>query len=298
MQPLTKSPRGRRSPPSDDIEKQIIQAQAIPVPQPPTEDQPAGYPRFSAHVAGDETHQIYRRFSTLRTRLLLSKQDSLSVLETKLDKIDRAEKCKAFLGSKRRDRNQERHNVLFQIEGELAGYDELVERSARVFRYTQARRWDIEGLKKWVEGNGCIAKEESRYLGYGKDLFTFSSEDDPLSRLERSVENALVPFLRSYYKKQLTENPSPDADVSTPSAFLAKRVARGSMAATVTTVLLFPMLVCNFLPSLTARVAITAISVMALITMISGFTKARSIEVLAASAVYATVMIVLVTNGS
>lgn len=182
--------------------------------------------------------------------------------------------------------------------------DELVERSARVFRYTQARRWDIEGLKKWVEGNGCIAKEESRYLGYGKDLFTFSSEDDPLSRLERSVENALVPFLRSYYKvsqrshqlgingyllnepqKQLTENPSPDADVSTPSAFLAKRVARGSMAATVTTVLLFPMLVCNFLPSLTARVAITAISVMALITMISGFTKARSIEVLAASAV-------------
>lgn len=144
MQPLTKSPRGRRSPPSDDIEKQIIQAQAskhetdhpvlykttkhksnhhlVPVPQPPTEDQPAGYPRFSAHVAGDETHQIYRRFSTLRTRLLLSKQDSLSVLETKLDKIDRAEKCKAFLGSKRRDRNQERHNVLFQIEGELAGY--------------------------------------------------------------------------------------------------------------------------------------------------------------------------------
>lgn len=27
-----------------------------------------------------------------------------------------------FLGSRRRDRNQERHNVLLQIEGELAGY--------------------------------------------------------------------------------------------------------------------------------------------------------------------------------
>lgn len=147
MQPLTKSPRGRRSPPRDDIEKQMIQAQAgkhdtkypvlyktinhktnhhpVPVPQPPTEDQPAGYPRFSAHIAGDETHQIYRRFSTLRTRLLLSKQDSLSVLESKLDKIDRAEKCKVFLGSRRRDRNQDRHNVLLQIENELAGYGTL-----------------------------------------------------------------------------------------------------------------------------------------------------------------------------
>jgi len=79
--------------------------------------------------------------------------------------------------------------------------DELVERSARVARLTQAQRRDVEGLRKWVDGNGCIAREESRYLGHGGDLFTFSSEDeDPLSRLERSVEDALVPFFRSYYK--------------------------------------------------------------------------------------------------
>ncbi|EYE91801.1 uncharacterized protein EURHEDRAFT_416073 [Aspergillus ruber CBS 135680] len=299
MQPLTKSPRGRRSPPGDDIEKQMIQAQAVPVPQRPPEDQPAGYPRLSAHIAADDTHQIYRRFSTLRTRILLSKQDSLSVLENKLDKIDRAEKCKVFLENRRRDRNQERQNVLLQIEGELAGYDELVERSARVASYTQARKRDVERLKKWVDENGCIAKEESRYLGQGKDLFTFSSEDeDPLSRLERSVEDALIPFFKTYYKKQTTQDTPPNGNVSIPSIFLAKRVARASMAAIVTTALLLPMLVCNFLPSPTARVAITAISVMVLISMMSGFTKARSIEVLAASAIYATVMMVLITNGS
>ena len=79
--------------------------------------------------------------------------------------------------------------------------DELVERSARVARFTQAQRRDFEGLKKWVDGNGCIAKEESRYLGHEKDLFTLSSEDeDPLSRLERSVEDALVPFFKTYCK--------------------------------------------------------------------------------------------------
>lgn len=79
--------------------------------------------------------------------------------------------------------------------------DELVERSARVASYTQARKRDVERLKKWVDENGCIAKEESRYLGQGKDLFTFSSEDeDPLSRLERSVEDALIPFFKTYYK--------------------------------------------------------------------------------------------------
>lgn len=86
----------------------------------------------------------------------------------------------------------------------MAMADELVERSARVSRFTQAQRRDVEELRRWVDGNGCIAKEESRYLGHGKDLFTFSSEDeDPLSRLERSVEDALVPFFRSYYKVSL-----------------------------------------------------------------------------------------------
>lgn len=86
----------------------------------------------------------------------------------------------------------------------MAMADELVERSARVASYTQTQERDVEGLRKWVDGNGCIAKEESRYLGHGKDLFTFSSEDeDPLSRLERSVEDALVSFFRGYYKVSL-----------------------------------------------------------------------------------------------
>ena len=179
--------------------------------------------------------------------------------------------------------------------------DELVERSARVYRFTQAQRRDVNGSRNWVDGNGCIAREESRYLAHGEDLFTFSLEDqDPLSRLERSVEDALIPFLRSYYKvnqrsslllgikerllnkqqKQASEDTPPDANAS---LFLAKRAARASMAAIVTTVLLLPMLVCKFLPSLTTRVAITAISVMVLVAMISGFIKARSIEILAAS---------------
>ncbi|KAN0070454.1 hypothetical protein V8E54_011323 [Elaphomyces granulatus] len=49
------------------------------------------YPRFSALMAAHDSFQALRRFSNLRTRLLLLSQDRAAQLEKKLDKIDRDE---------------------------------------------------------------------------------------------------------------------------------------------------------------------------------------------------------------
>ena len=65
---------------------------------------------------------MFRRFQALRARLLLMKQDKLSVLEQRLNQLDEEEECPLFLGKSRSDGNDERKAVLIAIESCLADY--------------------------------------------------------------------------------------------------------------------------------------------------------------------------------
>ena len=86
------------------------------------EDHPSGYPRFSALMTSHDGFLIFRRFSNLRTRLLLLAQDRVALLEKKLDRIDREETAPLFLACSRRDGNAARQAVLSQIQEALAAY--------------------------------------------------------------------------------------------------------------------------------------------------------------------------------
>lgn len=90
------------------------------------EDHASGYPRFSALVGTHSSFYVCRRFSTLRARLLLQKQDRIAELELQLQHIDEVELQPLFLGSLRRDRNQGRERVLADIDVALQDYGEAV----------------------------------------------------------------------------------------------------------------------------------------------------------------------------
>ncbi|KAF7591364.1 hypothetical protein BBP40_001642 [Aspergillus hancockii] len=273
-------------------EKGIARTNAI-------DDFPTGYPRFSALIAAEDSFQIYRRFANLRTRLLLYKQDSLSVLEKQLESIDFEEKAPLFLGSRRLDRNQERKDVLSEINVELLEYDDLLERNARMNLLKPAQPREVTSLPNWINGTGSIARDESEYLSCQKDLLTLKSSDDgPLSRLEDAVEDAFIRLCRGLYRRSTGNEISADSQVFIASSSLNRRIARALMAALVTVLLLAPMLVCNFVPDVVVRVVIVVISVITFIATVSGITKARSIEIFVASATYAAVLTVFITNGS
>lgn len=86
------------------------------------EDFRPGYPQFSALIASHPSFHVYRRFERMRARLLLIKQDGISVLESRLDQIDDQEERELFLGNRRRDRNLERKELLSALEQGLAVY--------------------------------------------------------------------------------------------------------------------------------------------------------------------------------
>jgi hypothetical protein len=42
--------------------------------------------------------------------------------------------------------------------------DDLAERTFHIFSLGEARDGDITSLRNWLDGNGCLAREESAYL--------------------------------------------------------------------------------------------------------------------------------------
>jgi len=65
---------------------------------------------------------VCRRFSAMRARLLLIKQDHLSILEAQLQEVDRQEPRRLFLGNLRRDNNLERKRLMGEFETVLKDY--------------------------------------------------------------------------------------------------------------------------------------------------------------------------------
>jgi hypothetical protein len=86
------------------------------------EEYKSGYPRFASILSSYEPFFICRRFNRLRARLLLLKQDKLSILEQRLDQVDEQETSLLFLGKSRCDQNAERSSILLDIEASLADY--------------------------------------------------------------------------------------------------------------------------------------------------------------------------------
>jgi len=86
------------------------------------EDFRHGYPRFCALIATHPALNVFCRFSKLRARIILRKQDTLSVLEQQLETLDRQETTALFLASNRLDSNAERQTVLDNIETALQDY--------------------------------------------------------------------------------------------------------------------------------------------------------------------------------
>ncbi|KAI1074283.1 hypothetical protein F5B20DRAFT_574195 [Whalleya microplaca] len=275
------------------------------------EDHPAGYPRFSALIASHDSFQICRQFSNLRTRLLLLKQDRLSILEQKLMKIDREESNLLRLGSSRSDNNMERQLVLSEINDALADYgtwicdknlarltddniDQLIERNHRVHSLEPARARSISNLQNWIDGTGCIAREETAYLGHSEELISIANSDDSaMVWLETLIEDGL-----NRLPKQGRLGISRDPNVHILPKLVIARRARGLMTPVIVVLLLVPIIVCNCLTSLTARLGTIIIATIIFVFVLSSSTRAKAVELVMAGATYTTVLVVFITSSN
>ncbi|KAL4906197.1 hypothetical protein BDW74DRAFT_151477 [Aspergillus multicolor] len=155
--------------------------------RPKVEDYRPGYPRFTALISEHSPYLLCRSFKRLRARILLFKQDKLCQLESKLDILDKDEKCAFFLSSVRRDRNSDRRALMSEIEVCLADYGQFIHRTNRTLSLDTPAHRDIEALNNWVDGNATITTAETAYLkpAYERDLLSLApSRDSAIVQLE------------------------------------------------------------------------------------------------------------------
>ena len=77
--------------------------------------------------------------------------------------------------------------------------DTLVERNHRMLNFEAAKPRDVLSLQNWVNGNACLARDETTYLTFCKELLSISSpNDDTVSRLECWVEDALIRVYKGF----------------------------------------------------------------------------------------------------
>lgn len=260
------------------------------------EDYRPGYPRYSALVAAHDSFHICRRFSNIRARLLLLKQDKLAILEERLERIDKEERAALFLGSSRDDRNEERASVLAQTDQALADYDAFVERNRRMLGCDNAKPRDVQSLQNWVHGNACLNWEETKYLDHEEDLFAISSIGDNATRkLEAWVEDSLARWFQKSGKSTLSGK-SRDTHVYIFSTRFITRLARVLIVSLIILLLSIPIIVCHSISNMRAKLAIIILSLIIHLAILSGLTTARTNELFLAGATYATVLIVFVSN--
>lgn len=77
----------------------------------------------------------------------------------------------------------------------------MIERNHRILGFEAAKPRDVLNLQNWVNGNGCIAREETAYLERYKELLSVSSLDDhAITWLEILVGGILVRLSKCFGK--------------------------------------------------------------------------------------------------
>ncbi|KAI0198128.1 hypothetical protein F4808DRAFT_452216 [Astrocystis sublimbata] len=256
-----------------------------------------GYPRYAALLNSHNSFHNFRAFRRLRLRLLLAKQDEISVLESRLDEIDSAEQRVLFLGCMRRDTNVDRQQALQNIKLAISEYDGMMSQYRATTSLPAASQREVQNLQNWIDGTGCLDRSESSYLQYSGDLVSLSSSGDTSTEyIEMAVEECvywleimlgrIFPNIR-LGRSRVTE----DDNVLLLSPVLQK-LCRAMTITVITLIILAPTVLLLGIASPAVRIAASILSAAFFLAIVSSFTQARAVEVFAAGASYAAVLVV------
>ncbi|OSS51608.1 hypothetical protein B5807_03238 [Epicoccum nigrum] len=260
------------------------------------EEYKSGYPQYTALLSAHNPWMICRRFDKLRARIVLLKQDKLSVLEQRLERIDQEETSLLFLGKSRCDRNEDRLSTLSEIEAALADYDQFVGTSSRMLHLQPANGRDIASLRNWVKGTGCLAREETAYLAYRSDLASLAPVvDNTILQFETWVEEKLAKYWQGFRKSRYNDR-STNPNVYIYQGPLVHRTAKAILICLITLLLMMPIIMCNLVTTIAVRILIILICTVLYLLILSWLTKSRTMELTLAGATYVTVLVVFISG--
>lgn len=93
-----------------------------------------------------------------------------------------------------------------------------------MLNFGPARRRDVESLQNWLDGTGCLAREEAAYLTHHRELVSLApAGDNAIIQLEAWVEDKLIRFYRGFRKVRESRRPLPQANEISRAVFMISR---------------------------------------------------------------------------
>jgi len=155
---------------------------------------PLGYPSWAAYQNSDPTFRVYKRFGTLRNRVILYRQQELAKLEDQLNVLDIEddEKHNHRIRSLRRDTadpDSKRMNLIDQIDSKLEHYDGLLERERQSGLMQKPRKRHYRSLVNYLWNRAPIVRSEMTFLKHRDDFVILTGQ--PESPLERTLDHLI-----------------------------------------------------------------------------------------------------------
>ncbi|KAL8791924.1 MAG: hypothetical protein Q9195_005500 [Heterodermia aff. obscurata] len=261
------------------------------------DDHPKGYPQLAAFVNSDENFLIARKYGYLRSRVLLYRQDELSVLERDLIALDAddEENRPVALTSRKNDEQTDKdpvysRKVLIQkIDDKLKEYDNVVSRIQTYVSLKNPSGRNVRSFIDWIQDHKPLTKEESSFLEH-KDDFVALSDGQENGWLDGLVEDTLnfwLPdnLMRKIFTSSALSNRTDDQHLRLCSKRRIDLVVRLVLVLITVGLLVGPSAVL-FLVSGKSSLKISLILVFTLLfaAALSVCTKAKRHEMLAATA--------------
>ncbi|KAL9065713.1 MAG: hypothetical protein Q9161_008048 [Pseudevernia consocians] len=263
---------------------------------------------------------VYRRFGTVYSRLLLNKQDEMSSMEDRLlamDKTDKANNKGRYLRSRPLDvgrgsdipsswGGQSRVQLIETLEKKALEYAELLLKAQQLKALDRPSNREYRSVLHFMENDGGqLFKKDMEFIYEKEDLVTLRPGrehawlDGLLERMLRVLRCKLTMFL--FCSKETREKTDDDSIHYYDRNRISTCVTM-IITAMVLALLVLPIwLLYRFSVEGTIATSPDTIGVVLIFTLVfsaglTGFTKAKRHEIVAASAGYCAVLVVFLGN--
>ncbi|KAK8064434.1 hypothetical protein PG994_007072 [Apiospora phragmitis] len=251
-------------------------------------------------MASDDDLLIFRRFSVLNTRVLLSLQDKVCELEHELLELDQrysGKDAEINDGTFRRD-VLDRAELLGEIESALSRYseyithlphsrliltlspihgDSLVLQRSALWKYPTAPQRDVKNINNWHYNHGdqAIANEERQYLQKTSDLVSITEKDKTPIRqfIDSSRRLRTLPIWRQLNRSSSDDSSPQHGDSDKDVAYYSDKRINDFTSLTIVFIgvamLLTPVWILQALQAPTTKLAVITIFILTFLVTLS-----------------------------
>lgn len=265
---------------------------------------PRGYPQFAATLNSDDNFRVYRRFGTLRNRIILHKQHELAKLEERLNELDKIDdkEHKHRIQSIRKDQcdqGSQRQTLINEIDQKLEHYDKLLERERRSMLFQKPTKRNYRSIVNYLWNEKPIVRSETTFLNPKDDFVILAEEQDsPFhATLEKMICSCSIKGVKSLFSNEAQKAKTQVLNVrllDKPRVTYLGRVIVTALAVTLTGI---PVCVLFAIPcSNKSKIALVVTFIFLFPAAMTLTARPKNHELFAATATYCAVIVAFLSN--